>query len=160
MPTFAFWNLQNNVDAASVASFASEQDVDVLVLAENSLSLNKLIRALNSNVKRLYFPDVGVSKRLTILTRFHVKAEACLIRDSFGVSIRHYQMPLGLSFLVVAAHLLPSLLKFLDEESVHVITKLSDRTLLNRNGFPDKKIMSDHLPIVCRLNELLEREND
>jgi len=277
MPTLAFWNLRNNVTAQAVTAFAHECDVDVLVLAENSNTANDLVRTLNMNSKRLFFADSGLPGRLTILTRFRPNA-SCLIRDSNGISIRHYQLPLGLSFLVVAAHLgsklwkskddqvqtcsrvaryiceaearvghsrtivigdlnmnpfeagvvgseglhavmdrriasqgsrrvqgeeckffynpmwstfgdgdstppgtyfynsggevnffwnvfdqilvRPSLLSFLDRDAVRVVVKLNNGSLLDSNGVPDKRRMSDHLPIVCRLNELLEQEND
>jgi len=50
----------------------------------------------------------------------------------------------------------PSLLKFLDRDAVQVVSELQGKSLLTSAGRPDRKSMSDHLPIVCHLNEILE----
>jgi hypothetical protein len=105
MPNLGFWNLDRNVESPEVAAFAHENDLDVLVLAENGNSLVSLLKALNHNRERLYFTDTGRSDRLTIFTRFKTDPKRCPLRDSSGVSIRHYQLPVGESFTVVAVHL-------------------------------------------------------
>jgi hypothetical protein len=123
MPTLAFWNVGRNVDVETIVAFALEWDVDILLLAENKVANNKLVTALNSASKRFYFPDVGNSDRLTILTRFNAPASA-LIRDTFGISIRHYEMPLRDSLLVVAVHL-ASKLHLKTEEQVLGTARIS-----------------------------------
>jgi len=115
MPVLAFWNIHKNVTAERISAFAHERDVDILVLAENETPVFELCRVLNTGAKRLYFPDIGQSPRLTILTRFRVD-HTCLVRDSHGVAIRHYQMPLGASILLVAAHLSSKLWKKTEEQ--------------------------------------------
>ncbi|HYL74879.1 MAG TPA: endonuclease/exonuclease/phosphatase family protein [Bryobacteraceae bacterium] len=104
MPTLAFWNVNPNVKPATVAAFALECDADIVILAESGAETSEILQLLNADASRFYFPDIGVSDRLTILTRFQPE-RSCLIRDTFGVAIRHYQLPLGESFLVVAVHL-------------------------------------------------------
>lgn len=104
MPTLAFWNIANNVAPATVAGLAHESDADILILAENHIPNNTLVLALNSGVGRYYFPDPGPRGRLTIFTRFRPE-QSVLISDEERVSIRHYRMPLGDLFLVVAVHL-------------------------------------------------------
>lgn len=105
MPTIAFWNIGGIGSPDRVAAFATGSDVDILVLAECKLPIGPLLRALNSGQKRLFFSDEGDSDRLVILTRFQTDAKTTIIRDSMGVSIRHYQMPIGDTFLLVAVHL-------------------------------------------------------
>ncbi len=115
MPVFAFWNIDKNVPPERISAFVREWDVDILVLAENQTSPSELRRTLNTKAERLYFQDIGESTRLTILTRFRVD-RTTLVRDSHGVAIRHYQMPLGASILLVAAHLSSKLWKKTEEQ--------------------------------------------
>jgi len=276
MPTLAFWNTNENVTAEAIASLAHEWHADILVLAENKLSVPEVLRALNAGVESLYFPDPGYSTRLSIFTRFCADKNV-LIRDSHGIAIRHYEMPLGESLLLVAAHLSsklwkkteeqilastrvarfvreaetqvghsrtviigdlnmnpfeagivgseglhaimdrriaalgsrtvhgedcpffynpmwatlgdldstppgtyfynaggevnfywhvfdqvllrPALLDFFAADSVIVVAELEGASLLTSAGHPDREAMSDHLPIICRLREILERTN-
>ena len=276
MTSIAFWNLGGRVQPLSIRSLVCEHDIDILVLAENPESVEELRGKLNHRLERLYFPDVGYSGRLTILTRFEAKPD-CIIRDTGGISIRHYKLPLSPSLLVVAVHLpsklwkktedqilactriaryireaelqvghsrtvvigdlnmnpfeagvvgseglhavmdrgiaargsrrvngeeclffynpmwgifgdldgrppgtyfynsgtevnyfwnifdqvllRPSLLPFLEPNCISVVTELSSGSLLSRDGRPNRDVVSDHLPIVCRLNELFEVEN-
>jgi len=116
LPTLAFWNIDGNVALSTVAAFAHESDADVLILAENEIPNDTLVLALNSGVSRYYFPDRGPQGRLTIFTRFQPEPST-LVSDEDGVSIRHYRMPLGDSFLVVAVHL-PSKLRRKTEDQV------------------------------------------
>lgn len=104
MPTLAFWNTNGSVAPRRIAAFAHECDADVLILAEAEDEVSEILRELNRGASRLYFSDIGESDRLVILTRFEPDVSV-LIRDSFGVSIRHYRTPLSDSFLVVAVHL-------------------------------------------------------
>ena len=104
MPTLAFWNVNAKVSAETIAVLAREWDVDIIILAENETDRFKIKEKLNEDTDRLYFTDPGESERLTIFTRFQAD-RLCLVRDSSGVAIRHYRMPLGESFLVVAVHL-------------------------------------------------------
>jgi Endonuclease/Exonuclease/phosphatase family len=53
----------------------------------------------------------------------------------------------------------PSLLKFLDRDAVSIVTAIGGQRLLTGAGRPDKKIHSDHLPLVCRLSLLEELVN-
>lgn len=115
MPTIAFWNLNGNVAAARVAALARESDADILIFAEDGNPLKEILRALNHGASRFYFPDLGESDRLTILTRFPPDPST-LILDSPGVSIRHYRLPLGDSFLIVAVHLASKLWKKTEDQ--------------------------------------------
>ncbi len=278
MPTFAFWNISNNVSIEHISAFALEHDVDVLALAESKIPTHDLTDSINQNTDRIYFNDIGISDRLTILTRFNIE-KTMLIMDKPHFSIRHYNMPLGESILFVGVHLSsllwkdtrdqthictriaryvreaeaivghtrtiimgdfnmnpfasgivgaeglhavmdrriaatssrnisgetytfmynpmwfaysssddnspqgtyfynsgnelnyywnvfdqviirPSLLNFLRNDSVQIITNIQGNTLLAQSGRPNKKDLSDHLPIICNLDVLLENTND
>jgi endonuclease/exonuclease/phosphatase family protein len=123
MPTLAFWNVDANVSPSRVAALAREWDADILILAENKIATGAVLGELNRGASRLYFPDIGLPDRLTILTRFQPEPSA-LIRDSLGVSIRNYRMPLSDSVLVVAVHL-PSKLWKKTEDQVLATTRLA-----------------------------------
>lgn len=117
MPTLAFWNIAGNVAPATVAAFAHESDADILVLAENGIPNETLVRALNLGVTRYYFPDPGPPGRVTIFTRF-LPDPSTLVSDYGSVSVRHYRMPIGDSFLVVAVHLSSKLWKKAEDQSL------------------------------------------
>ncbi|MCA9115786.1 MAG: endonuclease/exonuclease/phosphatase family protein [Planctomycetaceae bacterium] len=104
MPTFAFWNLNQKVTQEAIRDFARESDADVVVLAENPHPVGDLLKVMNRGTDRLYSQDAGHSDRLTLLTRFD-PSRFHLVTDRPGIAIRHYQLPLGASFLVVAVHL-------------------------------------------------------
>jgi hypothetical protein len=106
-----------------IATFAREADADILVLAENTTPAADLLRALNAGVLRRYFPDDGFSNRLSIFTRFRA-GPMTLVRDSPGVAIRHYSLPLGESLLLVAVHL-PSKLRRKTEEQILASTRIA-----------------------------------
>ena len=115
MPTLAFWNIARNVQPATVAAFAHESDADILILAENEIPTSRLVLALNSGVNRDYFPDPGPPGRLTMFTRF-LAEPSTLISDVSGISIRHYRLPIGDPFLVVAVHLSSKLRKKTEDQ--------------------------------------------
>jgi hypothetical protein len=123
MPTFAFWNTGRNAPVEAVVALVREWRVDILVLAESGIPISDLVRGLNAGGKSVYFPDPGNSTRLTVLTRFYA-APSTLIRDSHGIAIRHYSMPLGRSLLLAAVHL-PSKLRKKTEEQILVSTRIA-----------------------------------
>ncbi len=123
MPVLAFWNVNANVSPKMIAALAREWDVDVLVIAECGVEAETLRKALDEHTARLYFSDHGVPNRLTILTRFRT-GPAALVRDAPRIAIRHYQMPVGESFLLVAVHL-PSKLWANSEDQIFIASELS-----------------------------------
>ncbi len=123
MPTIAFWNIGGIESPGRVAALARNSDVDVLVLAECKLPIVGLLRALNAGEERLFFSDQGNSARLVIFTRFQTDASV-LIRDSSYVAIRHYRMPIGDTFLLVAVHL-PSKLRNKTEDQTLGSTRVA-----------------------------------
>lgn len=51
----------------------------------------------------------------------------------------------------------PSLLHAFDDDSVRIVTEIGGANLLNDVGRPDKKLASDHLPIVVHLKDFKEK---
>jgi hypothetical protein len=49
----------------------------------------------------------------------------------------------------------PSLISFMNDDSVKVLTELGGYSLVKENGRPNRDFYSDHLPIVCRMSELV-----
>lgn len=115
MPKIAFWNTNGNVPVNDLRAFVDQYDLDILVLSENSVETRDLLVTLNQASEKLWFADVGNSKRLTIMTRFQISDE-CLVHDSPGIAIRHYSMPIGESLLLVAVHLPSKLWKTSDDQ--------------------------------------------
>ena len=46
----------------------------------------------------------------------------------------------------------PVLMPFFNEERMKVLTRVGDKSLLTTNGLPDADAVSDHLPLVFRLD--------
>ena len=53
----------------------------------------------------------------------------------------------------------PDFLPYFSDESVSLVTEISGEPLLDNNGHPNKELHSDHLPIVCRLSEIVQGIN-
>jgi hypothetical protein len=143
MPTLAFWNINAKVSPGMIAALAREWDVDILILAENETDPFELQKKLNADVDRLYFPDPGLSGRLTILTRFQTD-RTCFVLEAPGVAIRHYRLPLGESFLVAAVHL-GSKLWNKTEDQVFAAVELADyiRVAEERGGHSRTIVIGD-----------------
>jgi endonuclease/exonuclease/phosphatase family metal-dependent hydrolase len=125
MPTLAFWNINARVSPETIAVLAREWDVDIIILAENETDRFKILRKLNEDTDRLYFSDRGKSDRLTILTRFQADP-ASVVTNPPGIAIRHYRLPVGESFLVVAVHLAGKLWSK-TEDQVFAAVELGDQ---------------------------------
>jgi len=46
----------------------------------------------------------------------------------------------------------PELLDYFRYDKFNVLTKINGRSLLSKNGMPDDKLASDHLPLVFEIN--------
>ena len=104
MPTLLFWNTNRRDLSDLVAVLAREIRADIIILAECTAEIAILLRALNSEGGPFYEPDPGISTRLKILS-LYPEGHVVAVRDTVGVSIRHYMPPVGASFLLAAVHL-------------------------------------------------------
>ena len=100
---FTFWNLNKKPIESLVRKLVDEQDIDIVILAENTISPATLLNTINENQSRTYFLDRIPSEKITLLSRL---PHGCIlpISDDLGISIRHLAPPIGDSILLVSAH--------------------------------------------------------
>jgi hypothetical protein len=112
MLTFLFWNLRNNPIQDLVARLAQRHDVDVLILAECSISPVAMLPALNAKSGQWFLPYSN-SERITVYTKFDPKFMVPVFEDDEGLrtSIRNIVLPGLPELLLVAVHLSSKLYK-------------------------------------------------
>jgi endonuclease/exonuclease/phosphatase family metal-dependent hydrolase len=109
MSTFLFWNTGRSDITELVSKAAREFDVDVLILAECSMSGAELLMSLNRNSSD-YQLTFTANETIKVLTRFHSR----FLRptaESKRYSVRRLRLPGQKELLLVIAHL-PSGLYF------------------------------------------------
>ncbi len=104
MPTLLFWNLCKRNLGTLAAYLARDTRADIVVLAECSEPMNSLLNEFNSDGSPFYDSDPGFPDRFAILS-LYPRSAVEIVRDTFGISIRHYSPPIGQSFSIVAVHL-------------------------------------------------------
>lgn len=120
-----FWNLNRKPLAHVVAEFADEHEVDIIVLAENAIDPGSLQRELNGTTKGLFHLPHGLSRSLTVFTRFSSEFLQPTF-ESDRVSIRRLTLPARSELLVAAAHL-PSKLHWSSESQPYECVELAQR---------------------------------
>jgi hypothetical protein len=105
MPTIAFWNIKGISTPGTVAKFAHECRADVLVLAECEMSRKGVTISLNTDSPRLYFLDELATERITVFTTVRPNRKQMYVSDNRYCCVRHYNLPLFGSLLVVMVHL-------------------------------------------------------
>jgi hypothetical protein len=120
-----FWNTARRADPDLVTTLCDDQDIDVLVLAECGVPVTTLLRRINTGRASLYYPDPspGVTRKLTILTRF-LPSQVTALRDTGDLAIRQLSPPLGGDFLLVALHL-PSKMHYSDDDQMLLTPNLA-----------------------------------
>jgi len=101
---FLFWNINRKPLADAVAELAEEHAVDIVVLVESDLDPRAMLRTLNTRRRGEFHLPRGLSKRVTIFTRFSRQ----FLRPTFEsgyISIRRLALPARSELLVVAVHL-------------------------------------------------------
>jgi hypothetical protein len=122
---FLFWNINRKPLAELVAQLADVHAIDVLILAESGVKTELLLRALNSSTKRTFHYPVGLSKYITIFTRF----SRDFLQPSFEserISIRRLALPARSELLIAAVHF-PSKLHWSTESQAFECTELARR---------------------------------
>ncbi|MBI1814709.1 MAG: endonuclease/exonuclease/phosphatase family protein [Deltaproteobacteria bacterium] len=120
-----FWNVARKPVSDLLAGLCEEYDLDILILAESTIPLARLILALNRGHRRLYYADAspGLSDRLTIVFRLS-RHSMETIADDFAIAVRHVRPPLRQSFLLVALHL-PSQLYRTPDDLAHECPRIA-----------------------------------
>lgn len=116
-----FWNINKKPLVNELKWLCNHYDIDILILAENSLSDVALLPALNEGNSRIYIAPFNPSAKISFYTRIH---DFELVGDnhSWG-SIRKITHPIGIEFLLVAVHVSSKL--YMDErEQAAIATRI------------------------------------
>ncbi|MGA2882350.1 MAG: endonuclease/exonuclease/phosphatase family protein [Bryobacteraceae bacterium] len=127
MPTtkFLFWNINRKAVAQVVAELAMTLKVDVVILAESAISPSSLLATLNSAAGSGFHLSSGVSKGITILTRFS-REFLRPVFESDHVSMGRLMLPARSEILLAAVHL-PSKLYWSNESQSFECVELARR---------------------------------
>jgi hypothetical protein len=104
MPVFMFWNTRGNAVGPLIGRACREQGVDVLILAENSLSSRELLTSLNDHGEFRFFSFNQVASSVSFFARLP-RESIHPVFDDGRVAIRRIAPPLGPEILVTACHL-------------------------------------------------------
>lgn len=104
MATFLFWNIGRKSLEISIANIALKYDVDVIMLAECTIPVDKLLVKLNSSgrVQYEYAPSIGCEK-VKIFARFP-KEFIRPISEDYRFTIRHLKLPGMIDILLSVVH--------------------------------------------------------
>ncbi len=98
-----FWNINRKPLARELKSLCDCYDVDVLILAENTMQDAEVLPVLNKDTDRIFIAPFNPSTKISFYTRLH---DFDLIDDddNWG-SIRKIIHPTGIEILLVAVHI-------------------------------------------------------
>jgi hypothetical protein len=118
MAVLMFWNIARRDLSLEIGEACREHNVQVLILAECTLSSSGLLSALNGGPSDYYEEATApVVSRLRFFTNLPLKTLRPLFDDD-GVSIRGFRLPLGEEIILVAVHL-PSKLHASPQDQHH-----------------------------------------
>src|SRR5262245_16352829 len=104
MMSFLFWNINKKPIHSSVASLASDLEVDVLILVECTIPSESILIALNENGTRQYHyaPGIG-NKKAEIFARFSSKFIEPVYEED-RLTIRHLKLIGKTDILLAVTH--------------------------------------------------------
>lgn len=97
-----FWNINKNRLATELKALCDYYDVDILVLAENTMQDIDILPTLNKNTNRIFISPINRSEKITIYTRFH--DFQIVHNDNWGI-ISKIVHPIGIQILLVCVHI-------------------------------------------------------
>ena len=145
MTTILFWNINKKPILEQIVTLSHTYNVDILLLAESSISNDSLEMALNEGQKALYFPDYGPPNQLQIYSRFF-RSYFIPIYDRRGIAIRHLIPPIGRNILIITVHL-PS--KIYQNEIDQIF---GSGRLANDIAEAEEKVGHNHTVLIGDLN--------
>lgn len=103
--TFLFWNIHRKDLSASIVRLCRQHSVDILILAENTISPGTLLTALNSTdeAQHHYLPDARC-KKIHIFARYSQRIIQSLDATT-RAAFRTVNIPAQPEFLLCAVHL-------------------------------------------------------
>ncbi len=120
MVCLAFWNVKRTTASHLISELCAENAVDVLLLAENVISVPSLLREINRNALHAYISPFNPSSKITILTRYPIDT-LTLVSDDNGIAIRQLRPPIGPPLLIIAVHLPSKLHRSGPEQTIHAL---------------------------------------
>lgn len=126
MTTFLFWNLNKKPLQSLITKLACEHDVDVLVLAECSISPDVLLQSINRSGQTYSYSPSDSCDRIEIYTRFNPEFSQPVL-DGTYFTIRNITIPDKIDILLAVVHF-PSKLYWNEAsqalQSVHLAGKV------------------------------------
>ena len=146
-----FWNIKRKNLLALAGQLALDQDADILVLAENTREVSRVLDAINTGVPRPFISDFTPDESLVILHRYP-KDSVRIVSDPSHMSIRKVTPPLGPSFLLVAVHLPSRLFRDKDDLGHLASSFVAAEELIKWPTTPSLQILrnGDQLPWTSR----------
>lgn len=117
-----FWNVNRKPLSGEIKSLCDCYDVDVLILAENTMQDAEILPVVNEDTDRVFIAPFNLSTKISFYTRIH---DFKLVDDYFWGSIRKIIHPIGIEILLVAVHI-PSKLHSDEREQAAISTRIAD----------------------------------
>jgi exonuclease III len=117
-----FWNINRKPLASELKSLCDCYDVDILVLAENTMQDAEILPVLNEDTDRVFIAPFNPSAKISFYTRMHAFE---LVHDDSWGSIRKITHPIGVEILLVAVHI-PSKLHSDEREQAAISTRIAN----------------------------------
>jgi hypothetical protein len=124
MISFLFWNINKKPLLEPITWLVHNHDIDILILAESELNDIDILKSLNLQGGPCFtIMPPGLPSRIKMYTRFSHRFIKP-ISDNGEIMIRQIVPPIGLDFLLVAAHL-PSKLYQTERDQIFFCTRIS-----------------------------------
>jgi exonuclease III len=133
MLKFLLWNLNKKPLQDSIERLARMHDVDVIVLLENDLYPDLILRTLNPPKTGDYFYSPSECKKIHIFCKFS-KDFIKPVYESDRLTIRHLTLPSKIDILLAAVHF-PSKLYWDDDSQAFECAVLADEIIQTENKY-------------------------
>lgn len=122
MATLLFWNLNKKDLVKEVTNLCKTYDVDILMLAELSVSDVAVLSSLNFENNRTYFALFNnLSSRLKFFFRYPPECIEPVSDEGGYISIRKLSPPIGNSLLIAGVHLSSKLYMTADDQKFQAV---------------------------------------
>ncbi len=118
-----FWNMKQTSRLDILSSLVREFNIDVLMLAENTLGAADVLCELNTSKAADFHYNTGLCERIDIFSKF-TQAQILPQFESNHITIRHLNSSTTCDLLLVVVHL-PSKLRQSSESQAFEITEIA-----------------------------------